>query len=398
MTAAATTENTRIGEFLLAHGGPFYELQRRLGLLHETALRSGSRAAIFVGLAWGVPLILSLVTGNAFGPLADKPYLIDPGVWARFFIAVGLFVLVERQVEEQLRAQLGHFARAPLLAPESFEAAADAVTRTLKRRDSRLAEIVCLVIAILATIALLINSLGADAWSWAVRVSPGGNSLTAPAWWCIFVSSPIFWFLLLRGLWRHLVWAMLLRELAALELRLVATHPDGHGGLAFLGQYPNAYATFIFGLSCVLGAAIAQQLLHGALASTVYGYVMATWLLIVLALFAYPLLAFRVPLAKPKEQSLLLYGAQATQFHRAAERKLLSRNVVVTEDAAAAHDTEMVDPSKQFEASRKLSPFLISRSALLPVSIAALLPLILAGVTQLPLKELIHIAKRLILL
>lgn len=58
----------------------------------------------------------------------------------------------------------------------------------------------------------------------------------------------------------------------------------------------------------------------------------------------------------------------------------------------------MVDRSKQFEASRKLSPLLISHSALLPVSIAALLPLIVAGATQLPLKELIHIAKRLILL
>ncbi len=398
MTTTAATEDAKVSEFLLAHGGPFYELQRRLGLLHESALRSGTRAAIFVALAWGVPLILSLVTGNAYGPFADKPCLLDPGVWSRFLIAVGLFVLVERQVEEQLRAQLGHFARAPILAPESFAAAAGAVTRALKRRDSHLAELVCFVVAALASVASVVNILNGDASSWAVQVLPDGSSVTASGWWCVFVSSPIFWFLLLRGLWRHLVWSMLLRELAALKLRLVATHPDGHGGLSFIGEYPNAYAAFIFGLSCVLGAALAKQLLQGALAPTVYGYVLAIWLLIVLAMFAYPLIAFHRPLAKLKEQSLLFYGAQATRFHRAAERKSLNRNVAVTEDDLAAPESEVIDPSKQFEAARKLSPLLISRTALLPVSIAALLPLVAAGATQLPLKELLHIVKRLILL
>src|SRR5690606_1752600 len=80
-----------IREFLLAHGGPFYELQRRLGLLRENALRAVPRALLFVGLAWGVPLIISLAQGGAIGPAEARPFLLDPGVWARFFIAIGLF-------------------------------------------------------------------------------------------------------------------------------------------------------------------------------------------------------------------------------------------------------------------------------------------------------------------
>jgi hypothetical protein len=204
-------------------------------------------------------LVLSLVAGNAFGPHGDKPYLLELGVWARFFIAVGLFVLMERQVEERLRTHLVQFARAPILAPGSFEAAAEAVTRSLKRRDARLAEAACLTIAILATIATFFNLIDVETSSWAVRVSTDGNSLTVAGWWCAVVSSPLFWFLLLRWLWRLFVWSMLLRDLATLELRLVATHPDGHGGLAFIGQYPNAYATFVFAVSCVLGAAVARD-------------------------------------------------------------------------------------------------------------------------------------------
>ena len=65
-----TPEEHKVSEFLLAQGGPFYALQRQLGLLHENAFRAGSRALLFVALAWGAPLVLSLIAGNAYGPAA----------------------------------------------------------------------------------------------------------------------------------------------------------------------------------------------------------------------------------------------------------------------------------------------------------------------------------------
>jgi hypothetical protein len=39
-------------------------LQRRLGLLEERSLHAGRRAAIFVGIAWLIPLVLSLLTAS----------------------------------------------------------------------------------------------------------------------------------------------------------------------------------------------------------------------------------------------------------------------------------------------------------------------------------------------
>lgn len=191
---------------------------------------------------------------------------------------------------------------------------------------------------------------------------------------------------------------MLLRELAALELRLVSTHPDGHGGLDFIGQFPNAYASFVFAMSCVLGAAIAHELLAGDLALNTYGFVMGGWLLIVLLLFAYPLLAFRKPLTELKERTLLTCSALATRHHRAAEREILGRNISASEDAEPAKAQEIPDPSMVFATTQKLSGLLITRSALLPVSAAALLPLVAAGSTQLPIKELLTVMKRLLLL
>jgi len=345
-----------------------------------------------------VPLLLSVFSGHAIGPATSRPFLLDLGAWARFFIAIGIFVLMERLIEERLRSHLRQFVRAPVLAPAAMPAAVEAVVRALRRRDARFAEMVCVALAYAITLSGAALALGADASSWLVTVGREGASLTVAGWWCALVSSPLFWFLLLRWLWRHAVWGLLLRDLARLELRLVATHPDGAGGLAFIGQYPNAFAAFVFALSCVLGAAIAQKLLQDGMTPTTYSQLMAGWLVIVIILFGAPLLAFSKPLRQLKEATLLAASAVATRRERATERELLGSNVAAAADAEAAAAAEIPDPSKLYATARKLSTFLISRSAIVPVAAAALLPLVAAGATQLPARELLKIARGLLLL
>jgi hypothetical protein len=396
--SASRDRSPGIGDFLIARGGPYYDLQQRLGLLREEALHAGRRAVILVGLAWGVPLVLSAITGHAIGPFAARPFLLDLGAWARFFIAIAIFVLMERLVEERLRVHLGHFVRAPLLAPRARPAAAAAVVRALRRRDAWLAELACGVAAYAITLSGAFLLLGGEASSWLVIVRPDGARLTAAGWWCALVSSPLFWFLLLRWLWRHAVWGMLLRDLARLELRLVATHPDGAGGLAFIGQYPNAFTALVFAMSCALGAAIARTLLHGEMAAATYGQLMAAWLVVVVILFGAPLLAFTKPLRQLKEATLLAAGAVATRRERASERELLGGNMAAASDADAASVSDIPDAAKLYAAAGKLSTFLISRSAIVPVAAAALLPLVAAGATQLPVRELLKIARGLLLL
>lgn len=395
---AARRPDPAASEYLAAHGGPFFELQRRFGLLHERSLKTGRRALLFVGLAWFVPLLLGLPRSFL---AADTPgsFLGDLGVWARFVVAIGAFVLAEQQVERGLRIKLGQFLKAPLIAPGSVASFAQAVTTALERRDSRVAEAVCLVLAIVAAVVAFANTHAATVSSWAVEVSPDGNRLTLTAWWMVFVSQPLFVFLLLRGLWRHFVWAQLLRRIARLELRLVATHPDGNGGLAFLASYPNAYVLFIFGVSAAIGAAVAKHLLQESLTSTTFSIIAGGWLVVVLALFAYPLSAFSKPLAQLKEKSLLMLGTQATRYQRLNERKILGTNVVAeSADEAQQQADDIADPTKQFETTRKLSAMLLNRSAIVPVAAAALLPIAAAGATILPYKEVFSVLKKLLLL
>jgi hypothetical protein len=301
-------------------------------------------------------------------------------------------------VEQRLRAHLRQFVRAPLLAPAALPAAAEAVVRALSRRDAWLAELVCVIAAYAITLSGVELFLSGAASSWIVTVGPEGARLTLAGWWCALVSSPLFWFLLLRWLWRHGVWGLLLRDLARLDLRLVASHPDGAGGIAFIGQYPNAFTAFVFALSCVLGAAIAQTLLRSGLTAAAYGQLMVAWLIVVMILFCAPLLAFTKPLKRLKEATLLAAGSVATRRERAVENELLGSNMAAAADAEATAAGEIPDASKLYAAAKKLSTFLISRAAIVPVAAAALLPLVAAGATQLPIRELLKIARGLLLL
>jgi hypothetical protein len=394
----SAADEARIGEYLAAHGGPFYELQRRVGVLEEDALHAGRRAAIFVALAWGAPFVLSLVAGHAFGLRTEHPFLLDFGAWARFFVAVGLFVLAEAQVEYGLNGKLGQFVRAPIIAPASFDEAAKAVVRALKRRDSVVAEIACLILAIAGAAAWAHHLFAATGSNWAAEPADDGARLTLAGWWTVIVSVPLFYFLMARGLWRYVVWAMLLWRIASLELRLVAAHPDGKAGLGFLAEYPNAYSTFVLGISAAMAMTVVRHVFETNISSVTFGYIIGGWLALVFVFFAFPLIAFSKPLAELKARSEQILGAQATRYCRATERALLGRNVVANDPLEADVGAPAADPSAQFGISRKLPVFLMSRSAIAPLAAAALVPFAVAGATRLPYKEVFSLVKKLLVL
>ncbi len=382
-------------EFLAFHGGPFFRLQSRLKLLRQDALRVGPRSALFVALAWGVPFALGLPRSFSLES-GQGAYLADLGVWAKFFIGIGAFVLAEQHVEKGLRASLSQFLQGSLVAPTCASAAASIVASALHQRDSWVAEVACLALAVSASTLSYLNFHRAESSSWAVEYLLEDNVITLAGWWSICFSLPLFVFLFMRVAWRHFVWLRMLRRFAKLELFLVATHPDGKGGLAFLGQYPNAYAMFVFGMSCAIAAAVAKHTLQDDLSTATLSMVMSGWLAIVASFFAYPLSAFTSPLVRLKEQGLSLLSIQATQFCRAAERKALGRNII--SDSTPEADTELSDPGKHYESMRKLSTILFSRAAVVPVAAAALIPFAVLGAIKLPYKEVLSVLKKLLLL
>ena len=76
-------------------------------------------------------------------------------------------MLSKRQIEYGLNGKDRQFVRAPIVAPECFEAAASAVVRGLRLRNSSAAEIICLGLAIVGTLA------------WLSRLTVSGRSSSA---------------------------------------------------------------------------------------------------------------------------------------------------------------------------------------------------------------------------
>ena len=141
----------------------------------------------------------------------------------------------------------------------SYERYVQARRATERRTGSRLAEGVILVVAYLLAYAWIArNAARVDGGTWAGQMQDGALALTLAGWWALLVALPLFWFLLGRWLWRFVTWGRLLRDIAACELRLVATHPDRCGGIAFIGQYPKSYVLFVFALSSVVVGQRAQ--------------------------------------------------------------------------------------------------------------------------------------------
>lgn len=380
-------------------GDPVLEpLARRLGALEGLARTAPRRAALLVALAWGAPLALAALAGAAWGPPEARPFLTDLGAFCRFALAVSVLATMDATVDTKLRAHLRHLADAPLLAPAAVPAAAAAIVRAVDRARSPLAGAACLALAALLAVAGAAAALDRAEASWIVALGPDGAALTAAGWWAACISSPIVGFLLLRWFWRHLVWALLLRDLSRLELRLVATHPDGVGGLGFIGQYPNVFAALVFAMSAMLAAAVVRALAGETLGVEAYGWIMTGWLVAVVGLFAAPLAFFSAPLRRLKEETRLTAAALATRHFRAAERDVLGANVVSVEEGADPDDKAPSDPSKLYAAAEKLSTVPFSRSAILPLGAAALLPLMLAGATQLPLRDLWKVASKLLML
>lgn len=371
-------DDTRIR---MMHGGPFYDLMSAIGLRQRVR-----RAFAFGSLSFLVPLLILLTSANATSFLADW------GAWAKFFAAPVLFTLTEQPIGFAIDQGSSILLKTPLVADRSMADARAALAAAKERTVAWLPEAVCLLLAVLASLLNFesFRSMG-SAPSWAAF--DGG--LTAGGLWCVVVSNTLYWFLLARLVWKHIVWSGFLRSVANCRLRLAVTHPDGHGGLGMLGLYPAGYGLFTLGVSCVAAAGIGHVMQRETVTTTLFTVVCAGWLLVVVSYYGLPMLGLSIAIGRVKQKALMLSLVKATDFERHIERALLGENIV---DDDAEGETEVRDVKPIYQASLKTSVFILNKANILPIVVPALLPLLAVGATYLSYSQLGPIMKRLLFL
>lgn len=380
--------------------GPFYRLQRRLGLLSDTDLAAGRRGLIFVVLAWALALLLAALQGFALNANHERAILFDFVVYA-FALAVVVLVLMEQTSDRHMTWLVGQFTAFGIVPEASVDSFVQ-VRRAMERRTaSWVAEAVILVAAYLMAYGWIErNAMRADGGTWAGQMQGGSLVPTLAGWWALLVAVPMFWFLLGRWLWRFVIWGRLLRDIAGCELRLVATHPDRCGGIAFIGQYPKNCMLFVFALSSVVAAGVLKHVVFAGTSLMSFKFALFGTIVFLVVAFVLPLLAFSPVLKALKRKGLSEYGALASRHNLAFETKWVGTAAVSpADDPLGSPDvSSLADLAAGYESVRSVRVVPVTKASIVPLVLAAMAPLVAVALTQAPVKQILGELKGLLLL
>jgi hypothetical protein len=367
-------------EISLVRGGPFYRTQEVIRLLTPERWNLGKRIGVAIGVGW-VPLVVRtlLLKPQSIGDL-----LTDYVVNVRMLIAVPVLLAGQVLMESVCRMILRHIREAELLSSRD-QAKMDLTILSLVRlRDSFVAEAVMVVIAYLQ-FATKIRSSQGIAHAWGLNDMGTGLHLSAAGWYFAVVSQLLYQLLLGISLWKWLLWIRFLFSLSRLDLHLVPTHPDHHGGLGFLGMSPVAIAPTVFVASAAIGSTWRTEILkYGAHLKDLK--IEAIVLLVVVLLVAMGPLVFFVPkLDSLRRMGTLQYGIlgqmHSTEFHK---KWILNRTGHEEEFLAAPEISSLIDYASSYENVEKMQPFPLDRGALVAVVVAFAIPMLPVVLAEIP--------------
>lgn len=375
--------------FSLVAGGPFYLVLWRLGLLGTDGLTTLRTATILAMLAWLPPALLAAAQSLADGSDRGWGYFTDLTVPARYLIAIWAMIATERYADGRFKILGRQFREAGLLARDSLPRY-EAILAIADRRSSAwLAEAVMLGVALVfsgSTTHLVVALTGA---SWEGSLVGGRVELSWAGAAARYLSTPLFFFLVLRWGWWFLVWAALLFRVSRLPLQLIPTHPDRAAGLGFLSIYPSVFTGFTFALSCVVSASILKDLAVEQRPNEIVWFAIAAWLALNLMVFLGPLLVFALPLHVARERALIEYGRMATRQHVTTHRKWTGSGRDEADQAEAAALPPTSELNSNIQAIREMDYTPINRAAVTQIVVAAGLPLVAVVFTLVPLDDLI---------
>lgn len=317
--------------------GPPTGLQRRIGLIDARPFNLERRAALVALIGWLPLLVLTLAQDILLHTDTAASLMRESGVHARYLVAAPLLVLADAYCGRRLSDTIRNFTDAGLVSDTQRSRYDAAIAAARDRLTSPAAEriVVMLGIAIAVTAALSHAVDQLPAW----HRPPAASVLPAyslAGWWHVAISLPLLIVLLLGWAWRYALWAVLLWRIARLDLRVVASHPDGAAGLGFAGHSLRGFAIVAVALSAIAAGRSAHFVIEGGTLPTPNLLFNAGYLIAVVAAFAAPLLAFAPLLTRTLQRGTMEYGALAARVGRTFERTWLKQK---QRDNAAALDT-----------------------------------------------------------
>jgi len=311
--------------FALFHGGPFARLLGRAGLYSAGSPGIGRRVLVLLAVTWVPPLILSALSGVAFGHAVAAPFLLYVPTYVRLFFTIPVLFAFENVINRGARQVSDYLGKSDIVHAADRPAFESAMRATMHTCDSGLLE------AGLVVITLIWTALGVEVGpllgvtSWLATAGPGGSAWTPAGLWYVIVSLAIYRFLLLRAISRLFIWTGFLRRLANIRLQLTPTHPDRMGGLGTLQNAHRGFAIIGFVIGADVAATIGERIITSGITSADYRSGVIAMLVIQTVILLGPLFVFAPMLTAARRQGIYDYGALASRYVQAFDRRWRGR-------------------------------------------------------------------------
>lgn len=377
-------------DFSVVLGGPLYQIVRRAHLVGGALDLLRRRVIFFALFAWLPLLLLSAVGGLAWGDAVKVPFLLDVEAHARFLLAMPLLIVAELVVHRRMLPVARQFLERGLIADASRPRFDAAVASAMRLRNSVLAELLLVAFVYLVGIFYVWPQyIALDVATWYAAPVEGGRVLSMAGWWFVYVSLPLFQFILLRWYFRLFIWVRFLWQVSRCALRLLPAHPDRTAGLGFLSTTVVALAPVLAAHGVLMAGNFANQIFYQGAALGDFRVELIVVVAFLLLVVVGPLLLFTPHLAAVRRIGLREYGTLAQRYVREFDEKWLRGGASAAEPLLGSADIQsLADLGNSFEIVRstRLLPF--TRDAVLQLGLITLLPVAPLVLTMIPLEEL----------
>jgi hypothetical protein len=377
-------------DFSVVLGGPLYQIVRRAHLA-GVALELLRRRIVVISLfAWLPLLILSALSGRAWGDAVTVPFLLDIEVHTRFLLTLPLLIMAELVVHQRMRPVVRQFLERDLIPPASRARFTAAAASAVRLRNSVTAEVFLVVLVYAMALYVWPRYVALDVPTWYAMPTKGGRQLFPAGWWFVYVSNPVAQFILVRWYFRLFVWMRFLWQVARCELSLVPTHPDRVGGLGFLSGTVVAFAPLLVAHGTLLAALIANRILFQGSTLPEFKVEIVVVVAFLLLLVLGPLLLFMPHLARARRIGLREYGTLAQRYVREFDEKWIRGSPPSGEPLVGSADIQsLADLGNAYDIVRSMRTVPFTRDTVLQLAVITLVPVAPLLLTMVSLEELL---------
>jgi len=378
--------------FSIIRGGLMDRILIFLRIIKSGDPKSMMRKMIFfVVITWLPLLILNLMAGSFLGKV-DIPFAYDFPIHVRFLLVLPMLLMAERIVDRRVKLVVNQFETAQLLHEEDrpqFERIKKITDRMV---ESAWAETIIMVL-IIGNLLFRWVTFDRTVSSWQFpNVDEGGNSSASiAAWWLLTVSMSIFQFLIIRWLWRWIIWFRLHLMISKINLNLSPTHPDKAGGIGFLGEPPAPFSMVTMSFGIVISAAIAGKVIFFDNKLESFYVIMGVFVLLCIVINIAPLLIYFKPLRITRIKGIFEYSALVQKHHLEFKDKWFLSNKTSELLIGNPDISSMCDFTPVYESIEQMTPFPFDLKTMLATVAASLVPLLPLAVLVMPIADLLKL-------